>query len=59
MCIKSDNSRETDMSIEDKQCLKVLEAGTEIVNGKYEVPMLRKQIDSSLSNNHEMALRRL
>ena len=40
MCIESDNSRETNMSIEDKQCLKVLEAGTKIVNGKYEVPML-------------------
>ena len=59
MCIKSDNSRETDMSIEDKQCLKVLEARTKIVNGKYGVPMLWKQIDSRLSNNHEMALRRL
>ena len=53
------NSRETAMSIEDKQCLKVLEAGTKIVNGKYEVPVLWKQIDSRLPNNHEMTLRRL
>ena len=53
------NSRETAMSIEDKQCLKVLEAGTKIVNGKYEVPMLWKQIDSRLPNNHKIALRRL
>ena len=49
------NSRETAMSIEDKQCLKMLEAGTKIVNGKYEVPMLWKQMDSRLLNNHEMA----
>ena len=34
------NSRETAMSIEDKKYLKVLEAGTKIVNGKYKVPML-------------------
>ena len=47
------------MSIEDKQCLKMLEAGTKIVNGKYEVPMLRKEMDSRLLNNHEIALRRL
>ena len=53
------NSGETAMSIENKQCLKVLEAGTKIVNGKYEVPMLWKQIDSRLPNNHEMAMRRL
>ena len=53
------NSTETAMSIEDKQCLKMLAAGTKIVNGKYEVPMLWKQIDSRLPNNHEMALRRL
>ena len=53
------NSRETAMSIQDKQCLKVLEAGTKIVNGKYEVPMLWKKIDSRLPNNHETALRRL
>ena len=53
------NSRETAMNIEDKQCLKVLEAWTKIVNGKYEVPMLWKQIDSRLSNNHKIALRRL
>ena len=53
------NSRETAMSIEDKQCLKVLEAGTKIVNGRYKVPMLWKQIDSRLPNNHEMAMRRL
>ena len=52
------NSRETAMSIEDKQCLKVLESGTKIVNGKYEVLMLWKQIDR-LPNNHEMAMRRL
>ena len=37
----------------------MLEAGTKIVNGKYEVPMLWKQIDSRLPSNHEMALRRL
>ena len=43
------------MSIADKQCIKVLEAGTKIVNGKYEVPMLWKQMDSRLLNNHEMA----
>ena len=30
----SANSRETVMSIEDKQCLKVLEAEAKIVNGK-------------------------
>ena len=53
------NSRGTAMSIEDKLCLKVLEVETKIVNGKYEVPMLWKQIDSRLPNNHEMALRRL
>ena len=53
------NSREAAMSIEDKQCLKVLKAGTKIVNGIYEVPMLWKQIDSRLSNNHDMALRGL
>ena len=53
------NSGETAMSIGDKQCLKVLEIGTKIVNGKYEVPILWKQIDSSLLNNHEIALRRL
>ena len=33
------NSRETPISREDKQCLKVLEAETRIVNGKYEVPI--------------------
>ena len=43
---------------EDKQCLEVLYAETKIVNGKYEVPVLLKQIDSRLPNNHEMALRR-
>ena len=52
-------SREAAMSMEEKQCLKVLEAGTKIVNGKYRVSMLWKQIDSRLPNNHEMALRRL
>ena len=31
---------------------------TKIVNGKYEVPMLWKQINSRLPNNHEMVLRR-
>ena len=36
------------LSIEDKKYLKVLEAGTKIVNGKYKVPMLWKQIDSRL-----------
>ena len=34
------NSRKIVMSIEDKQCLKVLEAGSKILNGKYQVPML-------------------
>ena len=34
------NSRKIAMSIEDKQCLKVLEAGSKILNGKYQVPML-------------------
>ena len=53
------DSRETAMSIEDKQCVKVLEAGTKIVNGKYEVPMLWKQIDSRLPNKTEMVVRRL
>ena len=47
------------MNIEDKQCLKVLEAGTKTVNGRYKVPMLWKQIDSRLPNNHEMAMRKL
>ena len=37
----------------------MLEAGTKIVNGKCEVPMLWKQVDSRLPINHEMALRRL
>ena len=47
------------MSIKDKPCPKLLEAGTKIVNRKYKVPMLWKQIDRRLPNNHEMALRRL
>ena len=55
----SANSRETPMSIGDKQCLKVLEIGAKIVNWKYEVPILWKQIDSSLLNNYEIALRKL
>lgn len=46
------------MSIEDKQSLKMLEAGTKLVNGKYEVPMLWKRIYSRLPNNHQMTLRR-
>ena len=46
------------MSIEDKQCLKVLEAGTKIVNGKYKKPMLWKQRVRKLLNDHEMTLRR-
>ena len=45
-----ENSRETAMSTEEKQYLKVL---------KYGVSMLRKQVDSRLPNNYEMALRRL
>ena len=45
------------INIEDKK--KVLEAGTKIVSGKCEVPMLWKQVDSRLPINHEMALRRL
>ena len=47
------------MSIEDKQSLKMLEAGTKLVNGKYEVPMLWKRIYSRLPNNQQMTLRRL
>lgn len=47
------------MSIEDKQSLEVLEAGTKLVNEKYEVPMLWKRIYSRLPNNHQMTFRKL